>query len=103
MGAFNPEVDTTSLWKQAQREFKKSNPKADPEYPEDTTTPKTVTKYLRDKKRQAVRKSNRCGPILERLDVIAEIGDLAVKAAPESVGLVWAGFRLVFKVSISHN
>lgn len=103
MGVHSLDVDLTSLWKQATREFDASNPKANREYLEHNETPETVTRYLRHKKRQAALKSNSCGPILERLDVIAEIGDIAMKAAPESIGLVWTGFRFVFKVGTSCN
>lgn len=100
MGAPHPDVDTTSLWDQAQRIFRASNPKADSQFLEHDETPKGITRYLRHKKGQAAWKSNRCGPLLERLDVIAEIGDIAMRAAPESVGLVWTGFRFVFKVGV---
>lgn len=60
-------------------------------------------KYLKHSKDHSVMKSKRWRPLLARLEVIAEIGDMAMKAAPESVGLVWTGFKFVFDVSVSSN
>ncbi|KAK2597702.1 hypothetical protein N8I77_012469 [Diaporthe amygdali] len=89
-------INTTSLWEKAHKKFTKSNPKADSEFLMHNDTPKDLTTYLRGKKHEAARKYQRYGTVLERLDVIAGIGDIAMKAAPESVGLVWTGFRFVF-------
>ncbi|KAH8779801.1 hypothetical protein F5883DRAFT_516814 [Diaporthe sp. PMI_573] len=101
MGVHDPDVDTTPLWEEAWEKFEAASPKALPKYLKPRDTPKLVTNYFCDQKRQAVRKSVRFGTVLERaerLELIVGIGDIAMKTAPESIGLVWAGSGLVFKV-----
>lgn len=34
------------------------------------------------------------GNILSKIDILMSVGDLAIKSAPESVGLAWMGIRL---------
>ncbi|KAL1852509.1 hypothetical protein Daus18300_012107 [Diaporthe australafricana] len=97
----HPDVNTSSLWKEAYKNFTESNPKADFAILKRNETPKSLTTYLRRKKEQAARKYQRCGTVFERLDVIAGIGDIAMRTAPESVTLVWSGFRFVFEDTIT--
>jgi hypothetical protein len=40
--------------------------------------------------------SSALGGILEKIEVAMRVGDLAMKAAPETVGLAWTGVRLCF-------
>jgi hypothetical protein len=39
--------------------------------------------------------------LLERVRQLANIGDIAVKAAPETIGLVWCGFRMMLSVRMA--
>jgi hypothetical protein len=34
------------------------------------------------------------GSIMEKIEIAMKVGDLAIKSAPESIGLAWAGIRL---------
>lgn len=36
--------------------------------------------------------------IFDKLDLLCQLGDAAMSAAPESVSLVWMGFRMIFMV-----
>lgn len=103
MGSQHVEVDITPLWVDARKNFLKSLLKPDRRFLTQTDTPESVVKFLGRKKRHPSLKSNRFGRLLERLDLMVEIGDVAMKGAPEIVGLVWAGFRFVFNVSTSGN
>ena len=59
------------------------------------TTPQAVSQTLRDRQRDA---PNQYGPVLSKLmgkvDIFLAAGDIAVKGAPESVGLAWTGISL---------
>lgn len=37
------------------------------------------------------------GGILEKIDIAMSVGDLAIKSAPESIGLAWMGIRLCLR------
>lgn len=40
------------------------------------------------------------GRVLQRLELLLQIGDTAVKFGPESVSLVWSAFRMIFTVCL---
>ena len=40
----------------------------------------------------------RLSRIMKRLDLLSNLGDAAMKAAPETVSVVWSAFRMLFKV-----
>lgn len=103
MGAHNADVDITPLWKKAKTKFDESPRKKDSKFLKHTQNTSRVMRYLGRMKENPALKSTGCGPLLDRLDLIAEIGDIAMKGAPEIVGLVWTGFRFIFKVSALSN
>jgi hypothetical protein len=59
------------------------------------TTPQAVAQTLRERQREA---PNQYGPVLTKvlgkIDIFLAAGDIAVKGAPESVGLAWTGISL---------
>jgi hypothetical protein len=59
------------------------------------TTPQAVSQTLRERQRDA---PNQYGPVLSKvlgkIDIFLAAGDIAVKGAPESVGLAWTGISL---------
>ena len=43
------------------------------------------------------------GRIMKRLELMLQVGDLAMQFGPESVSLVWSAFRLIFTVCLSSS
>lgn len=59
------------------------------------STPQAVSQTLRERQREA---PTQYGPVLSKvlgkIDIFLAAGDIAVKGAPESVGLAWTGISL---------
>jgi hypothetical protein len=51
-------------------------------------------KYIRDAQREKPQYAAGLGVIMTKMDAFMKVGDLAIKSAPESIGLAWAGIRL---------
>lgn len=57
--------------------------------------PEAVKGFFENTKRRADKEySPRFGRILEKVEVAMSVGDIAMKGAPESVGLAWMGVRM---------
>ncbi|KAF2429351.1 hypothetical protein EJ08DRAFT_300122 [Tothia fuscella] len=62
---------------------------------DDATTVSTIERVCRENEQRADAKhAPIIGKILEKITIFKHAGDLAVKAAPESIGLAWTGVSL---------
>lgn len=50
--------------------------------------------YVKTAKKEKPQYQAGLGAILTKIDAFMKLGDVAIKSAPESVGLVWAGIRV---------
>jgi hypothetical protein len=94
-GALDFEADT---WRDAVNRFSMtSDHKAQrlQEFLKTYSTPQSVSQTLKERQRDA---PSQYGPVLSKMlskvDVFLAAGDIAVKGAPESVGLAWTGISL---------
>ncbi|KIW86612.1 uncharacterized protein Z519_12796 [Cladophialophora bantiana CBS 173.52] len=61
----------------------------------DYTTPESARSSVVQAQKEANSEYNgKLGAILDKVDQFMKVGDLAIKSAPESVGLAWTGIRL---------
>lgn len=87
-----------STWRQAVNDFRMSGEHKTQrldEFLKTYTTPQAVSQTLRERQREA---PDQYGPVLtkvlSKIDIFLAAGDIAVKGAPESVGLAWTGISL---------
>jgi len=60
-----------------------------------TTTPSAVAQTCREKQRDAGSQYGKVlSKILGKIDIFISVGNLAVKGAPESIGLAWTGIQM---------
>jgi hypothetical protein len=57
-------------------------------------SPQDARKYVSDVQKEKPQYQAALGAIMTKIDAFMQVGDLAIKSAPESVGLAWAGIRL---------
>ncbi|KAJ4355542.1 uncharacterized protein N0V89_003559 [Didymosphaeria variabile] len=87
-------------WEKARRSFKegrkdKDDEKKLDEFLKERSTPQETRELCKSTQKKAGNEySPSLGGILEKIDIAMSFGDLAVKSAPESVGLAWMGIRL---------
>lgn len=89
-------------WEKARRNFKlariqkdKDDEKKLNEFLKDWSTPQETKELCKSVQKAAGDEySPSLGGILEKIDFAMTVGDLAIKSAPESVGLAWMGIRL---------
>ncbi|OAP59095.1 hypothetical protein AYL99_06393 [Fonsecaea erecta] len=61
----------------------------------DYTTPESARSSVVQAQKEANSEYNgKLGAILDKVDQFMKVGDLAIKSAPESIGLAWTGIRL---------
>ncbi|KIW78612.1 hypothetical protein Z517_08450 [Fonsecaea pedrosoi CBS 271.37] len=61
----------------------------------DYTTPESARASVVQAQKEANSEYNgKLGAILDKVDQFMKVGDLAIKSAPESIGLAWTGIRL---------
>ncbi|KAF4622806.1 hypothetical protein G7Y89_g14219 [Cudoniella acicularis] len=54
----------------------------------------SARKYVKDAQKEKPQYAAGLGVIMTKMDAFMKVGDLAIKSAPESIGLAWAGIRL---------
>lgn len=84
-------------WGAARDSFQKvhKDRKAMAEFLADQTTPHQArTSCLEAQMRAKSQYNPGLGGVLSKIETFMNVGDLAMKSAPESVGLVWTGIRL---------
>lgn len=87
-------------WKQARRKFKEDNEdNAELQlFLQSTSNGKDVKVQCLELKRTSENKYQQgLGGILENIDALMNLGDVAIKSAPESVGLAWMGVRMILR------
>jgi hypothetical protein len=86
-----------AYWDQATKIFRESKGKDSKKLDKFLTgweTPNAVKLYCESKKAEATKEyASRFGRILEKIEIAMSVGDVAMKGAPESVGLAWMGIR----------
>ncbi|KAF2761902.1 hypothetical protein EJ05DRAFT_496790 [Pseudovirgaria hyperparasitica] len=90
-------------WEKARKAFKagrldkdgeKTESKID-DFLKERSTPQEARELCKATKQAAGEEySASLGGILEKIEIAMQVGDLAIKSAPESVGLAWMGIRL---------
>lgn len=88
-------------WSQARERFLAAHKDSDSRTLQDFLKSQTSIDVAKSACRNAQRNaegefSPALGGILEKIDVAMRVGDLAMKSAPESIGLAWTGVRLCF-------
>jgi hypothetical protein len=86
-------------WRLARERFQENHRKSDPRRLQEFLKDHISIEKAKDACNAAQNNASKeyspaIGGILEKIDVAMRMGDLAMKAAPESVGLAWAGVRL---------
>ena len=87
----------TRTWREAIRTWKDTSGHKDmvDEFLTKTTSPQAVQQTCKEKQREASQQYGKIlGKIMSKIDIFINIGNLAVKGAPESVGLAWTGVHL---------
>ena len=56
--------------------------------------PEDARKYVKDAQKEKPQYNAGLGAIMTKIDAYMKLGDLAIKSAPESIGIAWAGIRL---------
>lgn len=98
-------IDFESMyWKKARANFKqaRSSDKDDAKkldaFLKEWATPQDTRDLCKSVQKAAADEySPSLGGILENIEIAMSVGDLAIKAAPESVGLAWMGIRLCLR------
>lgn len=97
------EAFESRAWKEAVSAFKNSKahkPNNYEQFLKDYSTAEEAQKTVAyEKKRCGSKYSNKMGKLYEKIDTFLQMGDLIVKAAPESIGLAWTGIRLCLNVT----
>ncbi|KAL1604963.1 hypothetical protein SLS60_004504 [Paraconiothyrium brasiliense] len=97
--AENPNFER-NYWEKARRNFKEGRKDKDDEkklddFLKERSTPQETRELCKTTQKKAGNEySPSLGGILEKIDIAMSVGDLAIKSAPESVGLAWMGIRL---------
>lgn len=87
-------------WEKARKNFKQGRKEKDDEkklddFLKERSTPQEAKELCKATQKKAGNEySPSLGGILEKIDIAMSVGDLAIKSAPESVGLAWMGIRL---------
>ncbi|EAT77249.2 hypothetical protein SNOG_15316 [Parastagonospora nodorum SN15] len=85
-------------WREAMELFKESSDRDESRtasFLREWDRPTVVKEFFENTKRSADKEySPRFGRILEKIEVAMTAGDIAMKGAPESVGLAWMGVRM---------
>jgi hypothetical protein len=87
----------TRTWREAIKTWKDTSGHKDmvDEFLTKTTSPQAVQQTCREKQREASQQYGKIlGKILNKVDIFISVGNLAVKGAPESIGLAWTGVQL---------
>ena len=102
-------VSTDSLWKEAKDLFYGDLGIPAEDIRDDTATIENTISVLKITREKVDKEYGnhelflgvnlKLGSILKRLELISQVGDAAVKFAPETISLAWAGFRFIFMVS----
>jgi hypothetical protein len=87
-----------AYWREAIELFKESSDRDEKQtasFLKEWDRPEEVKNFVENTKRRAEKEySPRFGRILEKIEVAMSVGDIAMKGAPESVGLAWMGVRM---------
>ncbi|ATZ57220.1 hypothetical protein BCIN_14g03780 [Botrytis cinerea B05.10] len=99
-------VSTDSLWKEAKDLFYGDLGIPAEDIRDDTATIENTISVLKITREKVDKEYGnhelflgvnlKLGSILKRLELISQVGDAAVKFAPETISLAWAGFRFIF-------
>lgn len=103
MAVTYPKEDTNFerlYWEKARKNFKQASKDKDEEKKRDEflkerSTPQEANELCKATQKKAGDEyAPSLGGILEKIEIAMSVGDLAIKSAPESVGLAWMGIRL---------
>lgn len=87
-----------AYWREAIELFKESSDadeKQTANFLKEWDRPEQVKSFFESTKQRADKEySPRFARILEKMEVAMSVGDIAMKGAPESVGLAWMGVRM---------
>jgi hypothetical protein len=84
-----------AYWREAIELFKERDEKQTTSFLKEWDRPEEVKNFFENTKRHAdIQYSPRFGRILDKIEIAMSIGDIAMKGAPESVGLAWMGVRM---------